>query len=205
MAENVNYNQTEEPKEKVIKGAVKVEKKKFGRKVIDFLFSDRLDDMGNYLVQTYVRPGIGNLFYSLICGAAGVMFGRGGGIPPQGGYYQPGYGYQPGRRDPYQYNTISNQAYAQPQPVGYGQRVSMNDVSFDTKDDAYLVLDRMAREISRYGKVRVSDFYTFAGVTGQEGNWALQANGWYTLGDAHPIMRTDGRWIIDFPPVQNLR
>lgn len=204
MAENNNYI-PEEPKEKVVKGSVKVEKKKIGKRVVDFLFSNRLDDMGSYLMQTYVRPGIGNLFYSLICGAAGVMFGRGGSVPPPSGYYQPGYGYQPGRRDPYQYNTVSNQAYAQPQSVAYSQRVSMNDVSFDTKDDAYLVLDRMAREITRYGKVRVADFYIFSGVTGQEGNWALQANGWYTLGDAHPILRTDGRWIIDFPPVQNLR
>ena len=201
MAENNAYN-SEDVKEKVIKGSVKVEKKKLGKRVVDFLFSNKIDDMGNYLVETYLKPGVGNLLYSIVVGAARMMFGRGG--YPQGQYI-PGQGYQPGGRDPYQYNTYSNQAYAQPQPVGYGQRVSISDVSFDTKDDAYLVLDRMAREISRYQKVRVADFYTFAGVTGQEGNWALQANGWYTLGDAHPILRTDGRWIIDFPPVQNLR
>lgn len=205
MPENNNYI-NEEPKEKVIKGTAKIEKKSFSKKVVDFLFSSKIDDMGSYIFQTYIKPGVGNLLYSVVVGAAGMMFGRGGGIP-QGGFYQPGVGYQPGRRDPVPYNQMGNQGYgyAQPQPVGYGQRMSINDVSFDTKDDAYLVLDRMAREISRYGKVRVADFYIFSGVTGQEGNWALQANGWYNLADAHPILRTDGRWIIDFPPVQNLR
>ena len=87
----------------------------------------------------------------------------------------------------------------------YQQRVGLNDVSFDTQDDAYLVLDRMARDVARYGKVRLADFYTYAGISGQEGNWTLQGSGWYTLGDAHPMMRTDGRWVIDFPPVQVLR
>ena len=118
--------------------------------------------------------------------------------------YIPGYGYQPGRRDPLSYNSVSNPGYAQ--PMGYQQqRVALGDISFDTKDDAWLVLDRMGREIQRYGKVRVADYYNFAGVTGQESNWALQSSGWYMLGDAHPMMRTDGRWVIEFPPVQSLR
>jgi hypothetical protein len=83
-------------------------------------------------------------------------------------------------------------------------KIDMSMISFDTKDDAWLILDRMQREIARYKRVRVADFYNYAGITGQEGNWTLSSTGWYNLQDAHPVMRTDGRWIIDFPPVQSI-
>ena len=131
-----------------------------------------------------------------------VLFGG------QGGPYAPPMNYNnysEGRRDQYYYNSMSNPNYAQVQPGIYQPRQTLNDISFDSKDDVWLVLDRMNREIQRYGKVRVADFYTFAGITGQEGNWTLQGNGWYSLNEAHPMMRTDGRWVIDFPPVQSLR
>ena len=202
MAENTNYV-PEEKKEKVVKGTAKLEKRTAKRKILDFLFSDKLDSVGNYLAYYILGPSLKDLIYKMGSGALQmVLYGGNTGAPA--GTYIPGQGYQPGRRDPVNYNAPSMPGYAQPQP-GYYQRVGINDVSFDTKDDAWLVLDRMGREISRYGKVRLADFYTFAGITGQEGNWALQSSGWYNLADVHVMMRTDGRWVIDFPPVQALR
>lgn len=203
MADNMNKPQ-EERREKVIKGTAKLEKKPLGKRVVDFLFSDRLDSMGNYLVHTYLGPGLANLFYNLGVGALGMLFGRGGGVPPQQSGYIPGYGYRSAQTVPVNYNGMSQPGYAQPAP-GYVSRVTMNDISFDTKDDAWLVLDRMTRECQRYGRVRVADYYLFAGITGQEDNWTLQSSGWYNLGDAHPMLRTDGRWVIEFPPVQSIR
>lgn len=196
----------EEAKTKVIKGSAKVDKPKLSKKVIGFLFSDKLDSIGTYLAQCIIGPSIKQLIYNMTTGALQMALFNGGAAPQSSGVYIPGYGYQNARRDPpTPYNTMSNPGYAQPQPGLYGPRVTLNDISFDSRDDAYLVLDRMARELNRYGKVRVADFYTFAGITGQEGNWTLQANGWYSLADAHPMLRTDNRWIIEFPPVQPLR
>jgi hypothetical protein len=205
MPENTNYT-PEEPKDKVIKGTAKLEKKSAGKKVIDFLFSDKLDAIGNYLGYYILGPSLKELIFKLVTGATQMaLFGGNAAVTNNtNSNYIPGYGYQPGRRDPLTYNNASNPGYAQ--PIGYQQqRVALGDISFDTKDDAWLVLDRMGREIQRYGKVRVADYYNFAGVTGQESNWALQSSGWYMLGDAHPMMRTDGRWVIEFPPVQSLR
>lgn len=204
MADNENYV-PEEAKEKVIQGSAHVEKQKLGKKVINFLFSDKIDSMSNYLTYYILGPSIKRLIYEMGNGALQMaLFGgqNGNNAPPPGGYMN---GYSSGRRDQYYYNSMSNPGYAQPQVGIYQQRLTLNDISFDTKDDAWLVLDRMNREIQRYGKVRVADFYIFAGITGQEGNWTLQGNGWYSLNEAHPMMRTDGRWIIDFPPVQALR
>jgi len=203
MAENTNYVQ-EEPKEKVIKGAAKVEKKTAGKKVIDFLFSDKLDSIGNYVAYYILGPSIKDLIFKMTTGALQMALfgGNNGSVPPVG---LPNTGGVGARRDPYQYNTVSNPGWANPQPGYVQQRVGLNDISFDTRDDAWLVLDRMSREIARYGKVRLADYYTFAGITGQEGNWTLQGNGWYNLNDVHVMMRTDGRWVIEFPPLQVLR
>lgn len=206
MPENTNYT-PEEKKEKVIKGGAKLEKKSTKKKIVDFLFSDKLDSIGNYLAYSILGPSLKNTLFNMVTGALQMALFGGNTVVggQQGGRYIPNYGYQPGQRDPYQYNQVSNPGYAQPQIGMYQQRVGLNDVSFDTKDDAYLILDRMARDVARYGKVRLADFYTYSGISGQEGNWTLQGSGWYTLGDAHPMMRTDGRWVIDFPPVQVLR
>ena len=129
-----------------------------------------------------------------------------GGIGMNGGNYIPGYGYQAARRDPVPYNNMYQQppypGYANPAPgpANWNNRIGLNDISFDTRDDAYLVLDRMNRELQRYHRVRVADFYIYAGITGQEGNWTLQSTGWTDLSSARPVPRTDGRWMIEFPP-----
>lgn len=203
MADNDIYA-SEETKEKVIQGIAKVEKPKLSKKMVNFLFSDKIDSVFNYLTYYILGPSLKELIFKMGTGALQMaLFGgqNSNQMPPTGYMNGPGGA----RRDQYFYNSMSNPGYAQPQPGLYQQRLTLNDISFDTKDDAWLVLDRMNREISRYGKVRVADFYTFAGITGQEGNWTLQGNGWYSLNEAHPMMRTDGRWVIDFPPVQSLR
>lgn len=203
MADHENYV-PEEVKEKVIQGSARVEKPKLGKKVVGFLFSDKIDSVFNYLTYYILGPSLKDLIFKMGTGALQMaLFGgqNGGNVSPMG-YMN---GYSSARRDPNYYSNMSNPGYAQPQPGFYQQRLTLNDISFDSKDDAWLVLDRMNREIARYGKVRVADFYTFAGITGQEGNWTLQGNGWYSLNEAHPMMRTDGRWVVDFPPVQSLR
>ena len=210
MAETNQYND-QETKTKVIKGSAQVDKPTLGKKMVNFLFSDKIDSVANYLTYYVLGPSLKDLVYKLATGGLQMVLfgGQNGQQGAYPGYYNNGYsnGYMQARRDPMPYGNYPAPAgYAQPQPSIYNPtRVSLNDISFDSKDDAYIVLDRMNREIGRYGKVRVADFYTFAGITGQEGNWTLQANGWYDLNQAHPMMRTDGRWIIDFPPVQVIR
>ena len=214
IAENTNYRDRGEAEGSVIKGSVKVEKTGFGKKVVNFLFSDKIDSIASYLANYILGPSLKDLIFRMGTGALQMALfgGQGGANMPPLGYFNANYG--GGRRDNIPYSNMSMQGYqgyvppgyAQPQNVGIvQQRVGLNGISFDTKDDAWLVLDRMNREISKYQRVRVADFYTYAGITGQEDNWALQSNGWYDLTTAHPVQRTDGRWMIDFPPVQPIR
>lgn len=209
MAEDLKNNQ-DEAKTKVIKGTARIEKKSMSKKIVDFLFTDRIDSIFSYIGQFIVVPTLKKLLFdSIVNGANIAINGQSSVMTPQyqqsSGTYIPGYGYQSLQRPQVPYNTMANPTYAQPAPGYFPQRVTLNDISFDSKDDAYLTLDRMARDIARYGKVRVADFYTYAGITGQEDNWTLQSCGWYNLGAARPLMRMDGRWCIDFPPVQPLQ
>ena len=206
---DINYNQVQGKLEtgqndkpsKVIKGTAKVEKLTPVQKVVGFLFSDKIDSIGKYLTYEVLGPSLRNMAYQLGLGALQMAF-FGNNRPPAGAPLPPSQQYSGARRD---YGAYSNAGYASPQPqmiaqTPYRQRIMPNDISFDTKDDAYLVLDRMNRELMRYRRVRVADFYTYAGITGQESNWTLQSTGWTDLTTAAPVQRSDGRWMIMFPP-----
>lgn len=216
MAENTNYGQIsaqmDGPKdvEKAINGNAIFEKPTLIKKLTDFLFSDKLDNVSLYLTKAILGPSLRELIFKMGVGALQMTLfdGQNNAMNYQGSYI-PGYGYRPAiNTSQMPYNAMSNPAYAQPMngnvPVQQGIRVNVRDISFQSKDDVYVVLDRMNSIIRQYHKVKVADFYNLSGVTGQEDNWTLQNCGWYNLMDAKPVMCMNGRYIIDFPPVVRL-
>lgn len=203
MAENTNYNQQEEPKPGVLKGKAEIKKTKPSQKVVNFLFSSKLDDIGAFLVQTIIGPGLKNLCYNVGEGALRMIFKQGG------GYYQnpPALGQSPWPVQQTNYNSLSTQTWGQMRPVTVSQSPYANDyksVIFTYRDDALVVIDRLANHIYKYGKASVREFYNAAEVTPPLGNWAIDGIGWHTVQGAHPVMTSDGRWIIEMPPTQNL-
>ena len=206
--QNPDGNTTSDKPSKVIKGSAKLEKRTPAKKLVNFLFSDKLDSIGTYLTYEVLGPSLRNLAYQLGVGALQMTF-FGTNRPPMGAI-PPSQQYSGARRD---YGAYSNPGYgyAQPQqpviaaPNGYRQRLMPNDISFDTADDANLVLDRMRMQLQKFGKVFLRDMYEFCGITGELDNWTLGSYGWYDLNSAHPIQRTDGRWMIQFPDPMMLR
>jgi len=213
---DTNYNKMQNPDgttvtekpSKVIKGSAKLEKRTPTKKIVNFLFSDKLDSIGTYLMYEVLGPSLRNLAYQLGVGALQMTF-FGNNRPPMGAV-PPSQQYSGARRD---YGAYSNPGYGYaqpPQPViaapnGYRQRLMPNDISFDTADDANLVLDRMRRQLQQFGKVFLRDMYEFCGITGEQDNWTLSSYGWYDLNSAHPVQRVDGRWMIQFPDPMMLR
>lgn len=213
---DTNYNKMQNPDgttvtekpSKVIKGSAKLEKRTPTKKIVNFLFSDKLDSIGTYLMYEVLGPSLRNLAYQLGVGALQMTF-FGNNRPPMGAV-PPSQQYSGARRD---YGAYSNPGYGYaqpPQPViaapnGYRQRLMPNDISFDTADDANLVLDRMRMQLQKFGKVFLRDMYEFCGITAEQDNWTLSSYGWYDLNSAHPIQRVDGRWMIQFPDPMMLR
>lgn len=206
MAET-NYNQVhgklesaeQDKPSKVIKGTAKVEKLTPTKKVVKFLFSDKIDSIGKYLTYEVLGPSLRNMAYQLGLGALQMAF-FGNNRPPVNGPLPPSQQYSGARRD---YGAYSNPGYAAPpQPMvqqnAFGNRIMPNDISFDTQDDALLVLDRMRGMIQKYGKVFLRNYYEFSGITGQADNWTLGSYGWYDLTNVQIVPRIDGRWMIQF-------
>lgn len=202
---------------KSLKGQVKVDKPSLKEKVTGFLFSDKIDSIASYLASYILGPSLKDLVFKMGLGALQMsLYGGTNSMvnPNNAGSYGTTYGYPPVRRDPIPYNTMAqpipgyNYGYGVQSPVQQpmmaGQFGNTNSVSFDSKDAALVVLDRMKNVQARYGRVRVADFYDSAEITGYEANWTLQGNGWYDLSGAQPVLRTDGRWMLSLPPVRQL-
>lgn len=194
-----------------IKSYVKVEKPSLKKKVLGFLFSDKIDSIGSYLTNYILGPSLRELGFRMITGAAQMaLFGNGTVQNPNNNNgLVPGWGMQ---NRP---NIINYAAFSQPQPtyvqspimpqpamsMGFG---GTNEVTFATKDVANVVLDRMKNVLATYGKCKVADFYRSAEISPPANNWTLESNGWYDLSTAQPIMTTDGRWILGLPAVRQL-
>ena len=190
---------------------VKVEKPSLKKKVLGFLFSDKIDSIGSYLTNYILGPSLKELGFRMITGAAQMaLFGNGTVQNPNANNgLVPGWGMQ---NRP---NIINYAAFSQPQPtyvqspimpqpamsMGFG---GTNEVTFATKDVANVVLDRMKNVLATYGKCKVADFYRSAEISPPANNWTLESNGWYDLSTAQPIMTTDGRWILGLPAVRQL-
>ncbi len=82
----------------------------------------------------------------------------------------------------------------------------IRSVTFESKDTAMIVLNRMKEILNTYGKCRVSDFYSSAEVMPPTicSNLVLESNGWYDLSDSQPIMNWKGKWILELPKSQNM-
>ena len=129
------------------RGQFKVEKKTLAQRAINFLFSDKIDSIGNYLVYDIIGPTFRDLIYKSFVGAIGMAI--------YGSVTNPGnpleQKYAGARRDysamsrpgPGQFNV---QTPMQPQ-YGYG----IYDITFDTKDIALYYLDRLQAYIAKYG------------------------------------------------------
>lgn len=80
-------------------------------------------------------------------------------------------------------------------------QVTCDDIKFDTRRDAELVLDGLIEIIHERGEASIADFYDMAGVKGYDRKYS--AFGWKNLFSAK-IIRTYNGYYIKFPDVINL-
>ena len=195
-----DYNKKPEAplfEENKYKGKFKIEKKPLMKRIVDFLFSDKIDSIGNYITYDVLGPAIRDLIYKSIIGAAGMAVY--GSVRDTANPLERKYGSAP--RD---YSALSRapqgQFYSNPSvPVGGQYNVGLYDITHDSKDIAEYYLDRLKVRIATYGKARVKDFYEDVGYTPPSSNWAVEGLGWYNLDDVHCVPTSNGRWLIDFP------
>lgn len=75
-----------------------------------------------------------------------------------------------------------------------------DEIEFQTRKDATIVLDLMYDHLQNYGTVSVAEFYGWADV---KGNFTDQSYGWRDLTGAGPTRTRNGMYILNLPdPVQ---
>jgi hypothetical protein len=75
-------------------------------------------------------------------------------------------------------------------------RFDFEDIVFDSKGDAVIVLDDMNRAIYEYGFVTVADMYDMAGL---DQPYTSNKFGWTSIRSAETVRLRDGGYIIKLP------
>ena len=195
----------EKPRQtRVVKGKVIKRKKNPLRQLIGtFILEDR-DDIGSYILHDIVIPKVKDLLYDVVTGGTDrALYGEGHRPANRGGYTSYGRYYSGG-------GTGSS-------TVSYGGSVSVNtptsrsissiktgrtidDILFDSREEAEDVLADMLTIIEQYGSASVMDLYDLIGATS---TYTDTQYGWFNLGSATVRHIRDG-FILELPKPQYL-
>ena len=148
---------------------------------------DRVGDVKTFIITDVVIPGLKNAIADVV---SIVLFGEAGRIGTRKNAgskvsYQRYYD-DPRRDDRRNYNQ-------RPRPVA---GFEFDDIIFDNRGDADLVLDQLESAIANYGMASVLDLYDLAGLTCQ--NYMADKYGWTDIQSAR-VARTRDGYILQLP------
>ncbi len=165
--------------EKVVAGVATTRKKSEARKFASIFVPEDTDNVKNYILMDVIVPGIKNAIADVVSimlfGEAGRVGGRKDGRSRVA--YQK---YYDDRRD-------DRRDYARPKSAA---GFEFDDIVFETRGDADLVLDQLESVIANYGIVSVSDLYDLAGITCR--NYMANRYGWTDIRTAKVIRVREG-------------
>lgn len=170
---------------KVTTGAVKTRKKSELKRFAGIFVPEDTSSVKSYILMDVIVPGIKNALADVV---SIMLFGETGRL--SGGKRRNGGGtsYQRFYDDP---RERERRDYSRPK-AGY----EFDDIFFETRADAELVLDQLEEIISIYGMASVLDLYDSAGVSPP--NYNAQNFGWTDIRNAKPIRVRDG-YILQLP------
>ena len=161
--------------QKVVKGKTKVKKESEIAKIGKSIISDECKSIKEYAIYDVLVPVVKDTISQLVKGAIDMIFY--GEVKPQKGGSRGGSGYSKVSYSDY-YDRPSRKTPDRRLP----ERASYDNVSFESRNDAIEVLERMDEIVEQYGVVRVADLFEMAGMTG---NGPTDNNyGWYSTKNA---------------------
>lgn len=181
-----NTSPPEKKMEKVVSGGAKTRKKSEVKKFAEHFVPKDTESMKSFILSDVVIPGIRNAIADvvsiLLFGESGRVGSRKGGGDSRVSYQK----YYDDRRD-------DRRDYARPRTIpGY----DYDDIIFDERGDADLVLDQMESAIANYDFVTVADLYDLAGVTCR--SYTANKYGWTDIRNAKVVRVRDG-YVLQLP------
>lgn len=180
---NEQTNNSEEKRvSKVVSGGVKAKKKSEAAKLGDTL-KDGLKDAKTYLVKDVLIPSAKKLFVDLVKNGADIL--AYGSAKPSGGRNVV---------DKVSYSRYWDKGVRTEEPRARS-RFDYDEILFNSRGDAEMVLDSLDNLIATYGHARVSDLYDLVDISC---DYTYQNYGWENLGTARVVGTRDG-FVLDMP------
>lgn len=186
--------------EKVISGTATVRKKNvWGRLIESFL----IDDLPTVLSTMYYDMVIPGIKEGILGGMEMLFFGSTRGRRTvqstarrnvDRASYMINYG---------SYSNGSRKAKSQEADLDSRYAASMDDITFDDRAEAELVLDALREDIRKYNEATLSAYYQYAGISSND--YTASDRGWTNLDMAiRPRRIRGGRYVLDLPRPQQL-
>lgn len=169
--------------EKVISGNTKVRRNN-ARKFADTFIAEDVSTVKSHLRDDVLVPGLKKLVVNLIKDGVDILFnGRVTRTDKQDRF----------AGDYFSYNKVSSNRNSRPAIAT--TRFSYDDIEFENRGEAEVVLDHMCREIRDYGVVTVAAMYEMVGRTAP---FTANNYGWTDISTA-TVDRVYGGYIIRLP------
>ena len=171
---------------KVVTGTAKTRKKSEAQKFASAFLPDDVTSVKSYIFKDVIIPGVKNAIADVVSimlfGEAGRIGGRknNGSKVSYNRYYDD-------RRD-------DRREYGRPRSAG---GIDYDDIIFETRADAELVLDQLEAVINQYQVASVADLYDLAGITPPRG-YTTNKYGWTDSRSAKVARIRDG-YILQLP------
>lgn len=179
--------------QKVVSGKVTT-KKNDGRKLADIFVSEDVSNVKSYLFMDVLVPAVKKLISDVARdGVDMLLYGRTGvsskGKSSSNVSYRK---YYDDRRDDRYSGNNSNR-----------NRFDYDDLGFERRGDAEVVLDHLIAIAEEYGIARVADLYDLADVTAP---YTSNRYGWTkeALRNVHANRSRDGKYILDLPKAMQI-
>ena len=176
---------TEKKLDKVVTGSAKTKNKSEARSFLNICAPDDAENVKSSILSDVIVPGVKAAIADVI---SIVLFGDTGriGSRKSGGSRIAYQKYYDDRRD-------DRREYGRPRAaVGF----EYDDIIFETRGDADLVLDQLESAIAKYEVASVADLYDLAGVTCR--NYTANRYGWSDIQSAK-VVRTSEGYVIRLP------
>lgn len=170
---------------KVVTGAAKTRKKSEAKKLASTFLPDDVASVKSYILMDVVIPGIKNAIADVV---SIMLFGEAGRI---GG--KKGNGSKVSYQRYYDDRRDDRRDYARPRSAG---GFDYDDIIFESRGDADLVLDQLDAAINQFGLVSVADLYDLAGITCP--SHTANKYGWTDIRYAKVVRIPDG-YILQLP------